>query len=220
MTNEEILATWNLEEVRSNLATAFEQNSENQLLALIRANSFLLYELYSRKYGIQPPFAEISFGGQHRCDFAWLNDNSDGPEWVLVEVEAPKLNLFTRSGDPSQALNHAIEQVRSWRRYFDHNSQEKRRIFGAVSRFRFILVGGDHDSWQETNAARWRLDYNRNSEIEIRSSAIFQRAVQGLSENPGEYWSFAENPTCLSQSRLTNYWEEYDYIGRWRRLLN
>jgi len=54
------------------------------LLIVLKDNSFLFYELYSRKYGLQPVFREISFGAKLRCNFAWLNDNSDGPKWVGV----------------------------------------------------------------------------------------------------------------------------------------
>ena len=84
------MSTWNLQNVEKDLKKAFSNNSETQLLEILKNNSFLFYELYSRKYGISPNFAEISFGGKFRCDFAWLNDNSDGPEWVLVEVEKPR----------------------------------------------------------------------------------------------------------------------------------
>lgn len=142
MTKEEILSTWNKEKVIKDLKTAFENNSEVQLLSILKNNSFLFYELFSRKYGVQPIFHEVEFGGGVRCDFAWLNDNSDGPEWVLVEIEKPKLELFTSKGEPTYQLNHALEQVKSWRRYFNENPNEKRRIFGAVGRFRYILVGG------------------------------------------------------------------------------
>ena len=110
---EIIHSTWGIARVCAELTTAFEENSEQKLLSVLKDNSFLFYELYSRKYGIQPVFREINFGGELRCDFAWLNDNSDGPEWVLVEVEKPKMKLFTQKNEPTSELNHAIEQVKS-----------------------------------------------------------------------------------------------------------
>lgn len=220
MTTEEINTTWDKAKVKADLKTAFDNNSEVQLLATLKENSFLFYELYSRKYGIQPVFREIDFGGKLRCDFAWLNDNSDGPEWVLVEIEKPKLKLFNISNEPTQQLNHAFEQVKSWRRYFNENPTEKRRIFGAVGRFRFILVGGDKDSWATENASKWRIDSNKETDIEIRSSDIFYRALNLLEERPEEFWSFAENPKTLPPSDLTYYWTSYDYMDRWRQLIN
>jgi len=150
-----------------------------------------------------------------------LNDNSDGPEWVLVEIEKPILELFRKdNNEPTYQLNHAIEQVKSWRRYFNENPHEKRRVFGAVVRFRFILVAGDNENWISAHASKWRIDHNNESGIEIRSSDIFIRALRILEEHPRELWSFAENPKTLPPSDLKNYWENYSYMDRWRRLLD
>lgn len=220
MTTEEIQSTWDKDKVAADLKAAFDNNSESQLLAILKDNSFLFYELYSRKGGIQPVFREINFGGGLRCDYAWLNDNSDGPEWVLVEIEKPKLELFRKNNEPTYQLNHSFEQVKSWRRYFTENPSEKRRNFGAVGRFRFILVGGDKENWATDSASKWRIDNNRETEIEIRSSDIFLRALTILEEHPDELWSFAENPKTLPPSDLQEYWEKYGYMDRWRKLFN
>lgn len=221
MTTQEIQSTWDKTKVAADLKSAFDNNSESQLLATLKENSFLFYELYSRKGGIQPVFREISFGGGLRCDYAWLNDNSDGPEWVLVEIEKPKLELFRKdNNEPTHQLNHAFEQIKSWRRYFNENPSEKRRIFGAVGRFRFILVGGDKESWAQKIASKWRIDNNGETNIEIRSSDIFLRALKILEEHPEELWSFAENPTTLPPSDLQKFWEDYKYMDTWRKIIN
>lgn len=220
MTREEIVATWDKASVAANLKTAFDTNSELKLLETLKDNTFLFYELYSRKRGIQPVFREVNFGGGLRCDFAWLNDNSDGPEWVLVEIEKPKLKLFKKDNEPTQQLNHALEQVKSWRRYFNENHSERRRIFGAVGRFRFILVVGDRETWSIESASKWRMDNNKETEIEIRSSEVFMRALTILEEHPDELWSFAENPVTLPPSYLESYWKNYSYMDRWRQLIS
>lgn len=220
MKTEEIKSTWDITKITTDLKIAFDNNSEVELLAILKDNSFLFYELFSRKWGIQPVFREINFGSELRCDYAWLNDNSDGPEWVLVEIEKPKLDLFRKDNEPTHQLNHAFEQVKSWRRYFNENHAEKRRIFGAVGRFRYILVGGDKESWQTDNASKWRIDNNKETEIEIRSTDIFIRALKILEERPDELWSFAENPKTLQPSELQKFWEEYAYMDRWRKLIS
>ena len=211
--------TWNLQKVEKDLKKAFSDNSETQLLEILKNNSFLFYELYSRKYGISPNFAEISFGGKFRCDFAWLNDNSGGPEWVLVEVEKPEMKLFTKNNEPTSELNHSIEQVKSWDRYFNENPLEKKRIFGAVSKFRFILVAGKKEDWQTESAIEWRAYHNDTSSIEIRSSDVFLRPLKVAKEKFGELWSFEENPKSLKHSELEKFWTDYGYMDLWRKVL-
>jgi hypothetical protein len=206
MTREEILATWNRDKATNELNNAFNNNSEIELLAILKENSLLFYELFTRKW--------------LRCDFAWLNDNSDGPEWTLVEIEKPKLNVFKKDNDPTHEFNHALEQVKSWRRYFNENPSEKRRIFGAVGRFRLILVAGTKEMWEIEKAAKWRIDQNKETDIEIRSMDIFRKALRILEEHPEELWSFANNPKTLPPSELKKYWENYEYMDRWRQMTN
>jgi len=211
---------WNTDDIEDKLNQAFENNSEVELLEILKNNSFLFYELYSRKYGIQPNFKEISFGGELRCDFTWLNDNSDGPEWVLVEIEKPKMKLFKKDNEPASELNHAIEQVKSWDRYFIENPNEKRRIFGAVARFRYILVAGSTEDWSTTNALKWRKHHNSESKIEIRSTNVFYNALKLFRTHEEEFWSFKQNPISKSNSELKAYWESYKYMDLHRRLAN
>lgn len=169
--------------------------------------------------GVQPVFCEVNFGGSLRCDFAWLNDNSDGPEWVLVEVEKPKMRLFNKDAKPSSELNKAIEQVKSWQRYFAENPQDKKSVFGAVARFRYILICGDTKEWKEENAAKWRVYENGTNNIEIKSSDVFCRALKHYKVKPDYFWSLKENPITLSSSSLKKYWQQYAYMDNWRKVL-
>jgi hypothetical protein len=215
-----VTTKWDNIEAECYLKQAYNENSELKLLTLLKSNTFLFYELFTRKMGIQPIFHEVNFGGRLRCDFAWLNDNSDGPEWVLVEIEKPCIQLFTKDEVPTAELNKGIEQVRSWKRYFDENPHEKRRIFGAVSRFRFILVTGTTESWHEPSAAKWRSHHNKTDSIEIRSCGVFDKALELYKKNPEEFWSFQDHPTTLGDAKLQEYWENYEYMEHWRTLWN
>ncbi|MDP3461944.1 MAG: DUF4263 domain-containing protein [Bacteroidales bacterium] len=210
--------TWDLKKVEIDLEKAFKDNSEVQLLDILKKNSFLFYHLYSRKIAIQPSFSELSFSNEMRCDFAWLNDNSDGPEWVLIEIEKPRMRLFNKNGDPSSELNHAIEQVKSWDRHFRENPMEKKRIFGAVSRFRYILVAGTREDWQQEKAIKWRAYHNEVNKIEIRSSDIFFDSLKYAQNHYEDLWSFEENPKSLKHSELKKYWKNYKYMDLWRMI--
>lgn len=209
---------WNIVNVEKDLENSFDKNSETELLKILKDNSFLFYHLFSRKGGIQPIFREISFGGKMRCDFAWLNDNSDGPEWVLLELEKPKMRIFNADGKPSAYLNNAIEQVKTWQRYFIENPLESKRIFGAVARFRFILVAGDKKDWDKEYAIKWRIHHNNTSDIELRTTDVFKRALQDFKDRPDAFWSFEENPVTLGFAELEDYWKGYDYIDLMRKI--
>ncbi|MBJ8552669.1 Shedu anti-phage system protein SduA domain-containing protein [Acinetobacter bereziniae] len=209
---------FDLNKVRNQLRKARENSSERELLQLLKENSFLFSEIFSRHYGIQPIFSEVSFGNNFRCDFCWLNDNSSGPEWVLVEIEKPNSRLFNQKQEPSSELNHGIEQVKSWKRYFELHPAEKRRIFGAVSKFRYILVIGEKCDWESREASLWRT-FENQSYIEIRSMDIFDRAIDNYEKIPEHYWSFQENPFSLNSKNLQSYWQENLYLMRWREML-
>ncbi len=212
--------SFDVNSVRVLLDDAFKNNSEVELLKILKCNSFLFHKLYTRKFSIQPNFAEVPFGNKLRSDFCWLNDNSDGPEWVLVEIEKPNIKLFNQNGDPSSELNHAIEQVKSWERYFDQQPAEKQRIFGAVSKFRYVLVVGRRNKWQKREAAQWRVHHNKYSSIEIHSMDIFYDALNLYENHSDGFWSFEENPKSLASKELEGNWSQYDYIGFWRNYLN
>jgi hypothetical protein len=217
--NDNNMIPWDFEKVRNRLADIRKNGNEQDLLSLIKENSFLLYELYHRKWGAQPAFHEISFGGELRCDFAWLNDNSDGPEWVLVEFEKPNMSLFKRNGEPKSEFHHAIEQVKSWKRYFEENPGEKKRIFGAVKNFRFVLVAGEYDDWKKENAAKFRIFENNNSWIEIRSMGILDKALDNFPKDYEGIESFNQFPMTLPPGELKNYWENYGYMDFFRKII-
>lgn len=213
------MKVWDKERVESDLKKAYSNNSEIDLLAILKENSFLFYELVFRKYGVQPIFHEVQFGKEQRCDFAWLNDNSDGPEWVLVEVEKPELKLFTKKKEPTSEFHHSMEQVKSWIRCFKENPLEKSAIFGAVAKFRIILVVGSLEEWNIEANAKWRIEESSHNLFEIRSSNVFLKALENFKNKPDEFWSFEEHPRTLKRTELQTYWENYGYFDMWRKIL-
>ena len=215
---DSITPVWDISKVETGLQIAFDNNSETELLKVLKDNSFLFFHLYSRKGGIRPVFREVSFGDKYRCDYAWLNDNSDGPEWVLMELEKPKMRIFNANGKPTSELNGAIEQVKTWQRYFHENPTEKKRIFGAVAKFRFILVAGEKREWDKDEAMKWRAYHNSTSDIELRTTDVFHRALADYKKQPNEFWSFEENPITLGFAELDFFWKSDGYMDLMRKL--
>jgi hypothetical protein len=184
-------------------------NSEDKFYFFHRSKLISKSILFNSKVSFE---IKIKQSGPHKGKFYAYN---------VKEIEKPAVDLFRKDNhEPTQQLNHAIEQVKSWRRYFTQNPSEKRRIFGAVGRFRFIIVGGQKEDWEKDHASKWRIDQNSEYKIEIRSSDIFSRALKILVEYPDELWSFTENPQTLKHTDLENYWKSYAYMDKWRRLMN
>ncbi len=202
--------------IETKLKNAFESNSEVKLLEVLKQYPILFYELYSRHFGPCPCFCEVSFGGELRCDFCWLNDNSDGPEWVLVEIEKPRMKCFTQKGEPTSDLNHAIEQVKSWDRYFSKNPLEKTRIFGAVKKFRYIVIAGSKEEWATKHAAEWRADNNTKMNYEIRSSDVFLRVPETI-ESVKDTFTLTQ---VYPPSELKKFVEGNTYLQTMKSLLN
>jgi len=130
------------------------------------------------------------------------------------------MRIFNKNGKPSADLNAAVEQVKTWQRYFHENDSEKNRIFGAVARFRYILVAGEKSDWDNEEARKWRTFHNSNENIEIRTIDVFLRALEDYKKQPIQFWSFEENPKTIEASKLENYWKKYGYMDQMRKIYN
>ena len=54
-------------------------------------------------------------GCQHVTDFMIGAAHSFGADWVAVELESPRARLFTKEGNPTATLSHAVRQITDWR---------------------------------------------------------------------------------------------------------
>jgi hypothetical protein len=60
-------------------------------------------------------------GSEHVTDFMIAEKSSIGFEWYAVELESPTAMMFTKAGNPTQALTHAIRQIQDWRSWLRLN---------------------------------------------------------------------------------------------------
>jgi hypothetical protein len=60
-------------------------------------------------------------GAEFIPDFVVGGHLSDGYQWQLIELESPCLPFFTKKGDPTAALSHAIRQITDWRAWLQRN---------------------------------------------------------------------------------------------------
>jgi hypothetical protein len=60
-------------------------------------------------------------GSQHVTDFMIGASHSLGADWVAVELESPRASIFTKAGNPTATLTHAIRQITDWRAWLTNN---------------------------------------------------------------------------------------------------
>lgn len=89
-------------------------------------------------------------GAEYVPDFLVAEMSSIGIEWHAVEIESPSAKVFRRDGLPASSVNHAIGQIRDWRRWLMDNLDYARRpieqnglgLIGIDSRVPGLVVIG------------------------------------------------------------------------------
>src|SRR5687767_13568986 len=56
-------------------------------------------------------FSKLTLANQHTVDFAHARTNTPGATWHLIEIERPQDPLFTKAGNPTAKLSHAMRQL-------------------------------------------------------------------------------------------------------------
>jgi len=67
-----------------------------------------------------------ALGTEYRTDFIIGEKDSDGFHWQAVELESHNAKSFTKKGDYTKELTHAIKQIIDWRSWISNNIQYAR----------------------------------------------------------------------------------------------
>lgn len=84
-------------------------------------------------------------GSGYVTDFLVLGVNSLGPQWLAVEIEAPRHQLLRADGDLRQSVNHAVGQIQNWRQWLTENvaeAQDNFHLYGIQSQIRGLVIIG------------------------------------------------------------------------------
>ena len=156
-----------LEVFRSCLKTA---DKESDLQRFFETRPQLLRNLFAgfRQTWVIP---HQRLGGEHVTDFVVGQMSSEGFAWIAVELESPKSRIFTKSGDPTKELTHAIRQILDWRAWINNNQNyaARSRLEGGLglrhitsSMMGLILIGRKHEVDPSTNGRRRQLKTDLN----------------------------------------------------------
>ncbi|RLJ73643.1 SEFIR domain-containing protein [Pedobacter alluvionis] len=208
---------WDVNGVETDLKEILSKGSLPELKGLIQSNSFLFYDTYERKATAMPIFHDLGLNG-HTCDFVWLNDSSSGPEWVLLKLLSPSTKVLNEDARINFEITLAVEEIKSWEEYFTDNPNEVKKIFGAATKFKFILVVGSAQDWKEGEASRWRIKNEQESGVLIRSINSFEKSVDALKSHPDALYRFNNYPTTSNSDQIEKFWKNYPYMDKWRML--
>lgn len=101
-------------------------------------------------------------------DFLVLGFNSLGPQWLAVELEAPRHALLTKDGALRSEVHHAIKQIQEWREWLTQNvayAQEQLGLYGITNRVKGLVLIGRSDVSYEREPARSQVLEDSNIEI-------------------------------------------------------
>lgn len=118
--------------------------------------------------------SKVRLGSQHIPDFILAERDSDGLTWHLVELESPHARMFTKAGDPSSVLTHAIRQINDWREWIGTNRDYASRPRSAsglgleeitTNAKGLILIGRRADNDDANIPLRRRLAHDNRIEL-------------------------------------------------------
>jgi hypothetical protein len=97
-----------------------EARAESDMQRYLAAQPWLLIQHLAGGYG-RWVIPQKRLGAEYVPDFIIGERHSGGRYWTAVELEGPQRAMFTKAGDPSRYLWHAIRQIVDWRVWLEHN---------------------------------------------------------------------------------------------------
>lgn len=126
-------------------------------------------------------------GSEFVTDFVIAEQLSPGFYWQAVELESPRVPMFTKSGNPSRQLVHAIRQIQEWRSWLESNITYARNprsanglgLIDISSRLPgLIVIGRRRNTSDATNELRRQM--MTDLRVEIRSYDAFMERAERL----------------------------------------
>jgi hypothetical protein len=171
------------------------------------ANHSYFFNRIVRLNGASPLYSKVRLGTEFEVDFAAFDAGSVGPEWRLVEIEAPMSRLLTKSGNPSAKLTHAMRQAQDWQAWVHDNGDYARKLLPYIE-YPLVYIFMGRRSELASDAVRKRLrllnvDNRRTLEIHTLDwFASMASSVLALIGGDGGTWSLPMK--ALTHSDLSN----------------
>jgi hypothetical protein len=95
-------------------------DDERAMQVFLEANPMILVQPLGGGHG-RWVLPQKRLGAEHVTDFVVAEKSSIGFQWTAVELESPRARMFTKKGDFTTALTHAIRQIEDWRAWIGRN---------------------------------------------------------------------------------------------------
>ncbi|HEY0112613.1 MAG TPA: Shedu immune nuclease family protein [Allosphingosinicella sp.] len=123
----------------------------------------VVLETYPELFGLtySSVRSQFAFAERFVADFAFFTGQGST---IFVEIEAPNRRLFTKKGDQTADLTHAIGQVTAWHRWLAQNALYIRdKIPNVEAPYSWIIIGRSDDLDEESmKRLSWINSVNRN----------------------------------------------------------
>ncbi len=170
---------------------------EQDLQGFLEANPMLLVQHLGGGHG-RWVIPHKRLGAEHVTDFVLGERHSFGFDWQAVELESPSVKMFTKNGDQSRHLTHAIRQIQDWRAWLTRNQSYAARSAAesglGLTDIRadvpgLVLIGRRETTDPATNDRRRQMCADLN--IEIHTYDFLLDAGRGRIASLKEYFSRA-----------------------------
>lgn len=156
-----------------------KNNTENQVQEFLEENTILLPMpfLLHHYLHMNCVISKFKLGNEFVTDFAYLTKCSDYWEFVLIELEDPKKNLFTNNKENvyfHSDFNHAYDQILSWKAYIEKNRESVLKKIDKLRvplnenpvRIKYVLVIGRNS--EKNDFEKRRAMFAEKSREDIR----------------------------------------------------
>jgi hypothetical protein len=120
-------------------------------------------------------FSQFHLADKYRPDFAICGFNSEGSNWIFIELQSPNGAIILKNGQPAAQAREGLYQIKCWKEWFRENinfarSQLKVKIPDLhQSRIHYYLIIGRRQNFgvDENN---WRaMEVLENTNVQIIS---------------------------------------------------
>lgn len=131
-------------------------------------------------YGSQI-MSEVWLGNKYRIDLV-IQYKLDEKNLLFIELERANLNIFTKKGELRSSVNHAINQVEDWLRWWDENPNDRPKAFDSFVKPQGLVVIGRNINFNEADKTRL-ISLNSNRHVKVITYDDLLDKIESLIEN-------------------------------------